>query len=186
MNEREGFPALPESQGHWLWLLILGMGLILFGVIELGYVAVMEFFAVVVLGPLLIASGILQILLAFFARRFRQAPLHLAASALDMAVGFLVITHPHNTEADLILVLAAFLLIGGIGRILSSLFLRFRAWGWLLAAGVVAVGLGLVVWKEGHFHGLSLVLACVAVDFISHGVSWVALSQIVRTRPPSS
>jgi uncharacterized membrane protein HdeD (DUF308 family) len=66
MNEREGFPTLPESQDYWRWLLLLGAGLILFGVVELGSVAVMELLAVVVLGPLLMASGILQVLLAFF------------------------------------------------------------------------------------------------------------------------
>lgn len=179
MNEREGFPPLPEPEGNWRWLLTLGVGLILLGVVALGSVAAMELLAVVVLGPLLIASGILQILLAFFARR-REAPSHLVAAALDIGVGFLVLTHPHNTIDDLILVLAAFLMVAGLSRILSSLFFRFRAWGWFLAAGIVAVTLGLVVWKEGHFRGLSLVLACVAVDFITHGVSWVVLSHSAR------
>lgn len=61
MNEREGFPPLPESEGNWCWLLTLGVGLILLGVVALGSVAAMELLAVVVLGPLLIASGILQI-----------------------------------------------------------------------------------------------------------------------------
>jgi uncharacterized membrane protein HdeD (DUF308 family) len=186
MNEREGFPTLPESQDYWRWLLLLGAGLILFGVVELGSVAVMELLAVVVLGPLLMASGILQVLLAFFARRPREAPLHLAAAALDIGVGFLVLTHPHTTEDDLILVLAAFLMVGGVGRILSSLFFRFRAWGWLLTAGLIAVSLGLFVWRVGHFRGLSLVLACVAVDFIAHGVSWVVLSRSARSASPTA
>ncbi len=102
------------------------------------------------------------------------------AAALDIGVGFLVLTHPHNTIEELILVLAASLMIAGLSRILSSLFLRFRAWGWIFAAGTVAAVLGLIVWKEGHFRGLSLVVACVSVDFISHGVSWVVLSHSAR------
>jgi uncharacterized membrane protein HdeD (DUF308 family) len=179
MNEREGFPPLPESEGNWRWLLTLGVGLILLGVVALGSVAVMELLAIMVLGPLLLASGIMQILLAFFARR-REAPSHLAAAALDIVVGFLVLTHSHNTIDDLILVLAAFLMVAGLSRILSSLFLRFRAWGWIFAAGIVAAVLGLIVWKEGHFRGLSLVVACVSVDFISRGVSWVVLSHNAR------
>jgi uncharacterized membrane protein HdeD (DUF308 family) len=185
MNERHGFPTLPESDSHWRWLLTLGVGLILLGVVELGSVVALELLAILVLGPLLLASGIMQILLAFFARR-REAPLHLAAAALDIVVGFLVLTHPHNTVDDLILVLAVFLLAGGVSRILSSLFLRFRAWGWVLAAGIIAVTLGLVVWKVGPFRGLSIVLACVAVDFISHGVSWVVLSYNARNGSPAA
>jgi uncharacterized membrane protein HdeD (DUF308 family) len=47
---------------------MLGVGLILFGTVQLGSVALMELLAVVVLGPLLLTSGILQALLAFFAR----------------------------------------------------------------------------------------------------------------------
>jgi uncharacterized membrane protein HdeD (DUF308 family) len=178
MRDREGFPQIPETTEHWRWLLILGVGLILLGVVALGSIVLMELLAILVLGPLLMASGILQILLAFFARRKREAPPHLAAAALDIVVGFLVLMHPRNTLDDLILVLAAFLMVGGVSRILSSLFLRFRAWGWMFAAGIVAAVLGLFVWKEGHFRGLSLVIACVAVDFIAHGVSWVVLSQI--------
>lgn len=185
MRERDGFPPLPESQGSWRWLLILGIGLILFGVVELGSAAVMELFAVLVLGPLLMASGILQILLAFFARRPKEAPLHLAAAALDLVVGFLVLIHPHNTVDDLILVLAAFLMIGGVSRILSSLFFRFHSWGWILSAGIIAVILGLIVWKEGPFRGLWLVAGCVAVDFVAHGVSWVVLSHSSREPSPT-
>ena len=119
----------------------------------------------------------MQILLAFFARRRARLRFIYGAAALDLVVGFLVLTHPHNTVDDLILVLAAFLMVGGVSRILSSVFLRFRAWGWILAAGIVAIALGLLVWKEGSFRGLWLVLACVAIDFIAHGVSWVVLSQ---------
>jgi uncharacterized membrane protein HdeD (DUF308 family) len=185
MNERDGFPPLPESEGQWRWLLTLGVGLILLGIVGLGSVVVVELMAVLVLGPLLLASGIMQILLAFFARR-REAPLHLAAAALDIVIAFLVLTHPHNTVDDLILVLAAFLMVGGVSRILSSLFLQFRAWGWILGAGIVAVTLGLVVWKEGPFHGLWLVGACVAIDFISHGVSWVVLSYSTRANSPAA
>lgn len=180
MNEREGFPTLPESDDRWRWLLTLGVGLILFGLVELGSVVFLQLLAVLVLGPLLIASGILQVLLAFFAHRRREAPSHLAAAALDTVVGFLVLVHPRHTVDDLILVLAAFLMVGGVSRILAALFLRFRAWSWIFAAGIVAIVLGLIVWKEGRFRGLSLVAACVAVDFLAHGVSWVVLSHRAR------
>ncbi len=180
MNERIGLPRLPDSEGTGRWLLALGVGLILLGAVGLGSVVAMQLLAVFVLGPMMVASGVLQILLAFFSGRRRDAPLHLAAAALDSVVGFLVLTQPRDTIDDLILVLAAFLLIGGISRILGSIYFRFRHWGWILVGGLIAVALGIEVWKEGHFRGLPLVLACVAVDFIAHGVSWIALSHRVR------
>lgn len=186
MSDRDGFPKVPEVENNWRWLLALGVGLIVLGGIGLSSFAVRELIAALVLGPLLIASGILQILLAFFARRRREAPLHLAAAALDWVVGFLVLTHPRKTIDDLILVLTAFLLVGGLSRILGSAFLRFRTWGWSLAAGVVAVVLGAIVWKEGAFRGLWLVGVCVAIDFICHGVSWVVLSQSIRAQLPTT
>jgi uncharacterized membrane protein HdeD (DUF308 family) len=186
MNECDGFPTLPDSEGNRRWLLVLGLGLILLGVVGLGSVVAMQLLAVLVLGPLLITSGILQVLLAFFSGKRLDTPLHLTAAALDFVVGFLVLTHPHKTIDDLVLVLAALLMAGGISRVLGSLFLRFRSWGWILAAGLVAVVLGGVVWKEGHFRGLTLVLACVAIDFIAHGVSWVMLSHRVRFVPSTT
>lgn len=151
MNDRDGFPSLPASPGNWRWLMSLGVGLILFGIVELGSVVFMELLAIVVLGPLLMASGILQVLLAFFARRPKEAPLHLGAAALDFVVGFLVLFHPRDSVDDLILVLAAFLMVGGASRILNSLFLRFRSWIWVTSVGIVSVTLGLILWKEVPF-----------------------------------
>jgi uncharacterized membrane protein HdeD (DUF308 family) len=185
MTERDGFPPLPESGSNRRWFLALGIGLILLGVVGFGSIVVLELVATLVLGPLLMASGIMQVLLAFFGRR-RESPLHLMAAALDLVVGFLVMTHPLNTVDDLILVLAVLLMAGGLYRILSSLLLGFRAWGWILGSGIAALTLGLVVWKEGHFRGLWLVGACVALDFIGHGVSWVFLSQSMRPRAPAA
>jgi uncharacterized membrane protein HdeD (DUF308 family) len=182
-TEPAAAPNPQQTHTRW-WFGTLGLVLILLGVLGLVSVSVLRFLTTLVLGPMLLASGIMHLLMAFFAQRWRGAPLHLTAAVLDTVVGFLVMIHPISAVDDLLLVLAALLMIGGVYRVVSSLLLRFPAWRWTLTAGVVAVLLGLFVWKEGPFHGLWLAGLCVTVDFICHGVSWLILAHIIRNPTP--
>jgi uncharacterized membrane protein HdeD (DUF308 family) len=169
-----------KPRKEWTWVLLLGIALIVLGAFGLGSRAVLTLTATLILGPLLMVSGLLQVLLAFFTGSWRGSSLHLMAAALDLAVGLLVLLHPAEADADLVLVLLAYLMAGGLYRVLGSLFLRFPAWGCAVAAGLAPLLLGILLWQYSPFRELWLVALCVAADFMGHGTSWVVVSQAVR------
>jgi uncharacterized membrane protein HdeD (DUF308 family) len=166
----------------WKWFLVLGVALIALGAVGAGSTA-LRLALPVVLGPILMASGILQVLLAFFTGPWKGSGLHFMAAALDMVVGLLVLTHPEHAAADLGLVLVAYLMIGGMYRVFGSLLLRLPGRGWTLVAGLVPLVLGIFLWTQRPFPGLWLFSLCVAADFICHGASWILFSGDVRTPP---
>jgi uncharacterized membrane protein HdeD (DUF308 family) len=167
----------------WKWFIVLGLALIALGAIGLGSTVLLRVALPLVLGPILMVSGILQVLLGFFTQPWKGSVLHLMAAALDMVVGLLVLTHPGQAAADLALLLVAYLLVGGLYRIFGSLLLGLPA-GWsALAAGAVPVVLGLLLWTHRPFQELWLFGLCVAIDFICHGGSWIVFSGAVRPSP---
>ncbi len=167
----------------WKWFVVLGAALIALGAFGLGSTVLLRLTLPLVLGPILMVSGILQVLLGFFTQPWKGSALHLMASALDLIVGLIVLTHPGQAAADLALVLVAYLMIGGLYRVLGSLLLRLPGRGWALAAGLVPLVLGLFLWNRRPFQELWLFSLCVAVDFICHGTSWILFSGAVRTSP---
>ena len=145
--------ARPREAGHRRrWFLALGVVLIALGAVAPGGTAFPMLLTTLVLGPLLLASGVLQVFLAFFADRTRGASLHLLAGALEIVIGFLVMAHPSDAVADVMLLLAVFLMVGGLQRVFGSLLNRPPAWGWILAAGVAGLFLGVCLWQIGRAH----------------------------------
>ncbi len=165
------------------WFVLLGAALIALGVIGLGSSALLSVVLPLVLGPILMASGIMQVLLALFAGPWKGSGLHLMAAALDLVVGLFVLIHPAEAAAGLALVLAAYLMVGGLYRIFGSLLWHLPARGWALAAGMVPLVLGVFLWQSRPFPELWLFGLCLGADFICHGASWLLFSQAVRISP---
>src|SRR5262249_43288839 len=110
----------------------------------------------------------------------------LLAAVLEIVVGCFVVAHPGAAALDLTLVLAAFLLIGGIFRIVAALAQRFAFWGWVLFDGIVSVILGLMLWRQWPASGVWFIGFCVGLDMLFRGCSWVALALAVRKAPSGS
>jgi uncharacterized membrane protein HdeD (DUF308 family) len=117
-----------EAAHRGKWFLALGVVLIALGAVALGGTVLPELLTTLVLGPLLLASGVIQVFLAFFADRNRGASLHLLAGTLEIVIGFLVMAHPADAVADVMLLLAVFLMVGGLQRVFGSLLNQPPAW----------------------------------------------------------
>jgi uncharacterized membrane protein HdeD (DUF308 family) len=170
----------PSDRPPWPWFLAVGIALVLLGAIALGCPTVLEVSSVLILGPVLLANSVCQVLLAFFSHQARAQWMHLGSGALSLVVGFLVMTHPAEAAGDLALLLTAFLMVDGLNRVFGSRLMPFPARGWVLAAGALALALGLGAWAQAPARGLVLISLCVAVDFLFHGASWIVLSLAVR------
>jgi uncharacterized membrane protein HdeD (DUF308 family) len=174
----------PLTRRHGDRFLALGVALVLLAAVALFGPVVFRAAVGLVVGLIMITASICQVFLAFFAWRLRDCLLHLSSAALGAIVGFLVISHPDEAGEDLALLLAAFLVVGGLTRICVSLTLRVPARRWLLAAGGVALALAGCVWAQAPTRGVWLISLCLTVDFLCHGASWVWLSLALRGGTP--
>lgn len=123
---------------------------------------------------------LIQVVAGLLAEKRRDTILHLAASGLEAALGFWVLAHPLERVIDLVVVVAIFLLVGGLMRLGQSLATRSPDRGWTATAGLIALVMGICVWLRWPDSQWWFVGLCIAIDFLLRGMSFSVLALAER------
>jgi len=166
---------------RWGWYLALGIALVILGVIAFFLVPAATLATVLVLGWLMVISGVIECVYAFRVRGWGGVFLHLVGGILGVLVGLLVVTHPIAGALAWTLLFASFFTVIGIFRIVAAAKLKFPLWGWAVFDGVVTTLLGLVLWLSWPWSGLWFLGFALGVSLILRGWSYVMLSIAART-----
>jgi len=178
--------GLEEIRGRWGWYLILGVALMILGVAAIVQGLVSSIASMVLLGWMLVGSGIVQGVLAFPVRNWSGFFLHLMGGVLEIVVGLLIVAAPLNAAVALTLLLSVYLLVGGLFRTVAVLLLRFPGWSMGALGGMISVLLGLALWQQWPLSGLIFVGSCVGVALLLHGASWISFALKLRKLPTIS
>lgn len=174
---------LSALRGKWLWFVSLGVVLIVLGAVALGSVVIASLAAAVAIGLLLVMGGIAEAIGVVWCRGWSGFFLHLLSGVLSIVVGVLFLRAPVGALAALTLLLACFLMTGGIFKIAAALSHRFAAWGWAFASGVIDVILGFMIWQEWPASALWVIGLFVGINLVFRGINWVALGLALRAHP---
>ena len=165
---------------HWGLFLFEGIVLIILGTLAVLVPAVASLAATIVFGWILLLSGIIGLISTF---RARQAPgfgWSLLSALLGIVAGIILLTMPLQGTFSLTAVLIAFLIVEGVATVLFALEHRKGAsgrWSWLLASGILDIGLGGIllaglpgtaVWALGVLVGINMI-------FGGWSLVWMAL-----------
>ena len=175
--------GLEEVRRHWAWHLALGALLLVLGVVAIGYAVATSLVSVLFFGWLLVVGGLVQGVLAFRVQSWSGFFLHLLAALLEIIVGLLVVSAPAKAAAGLTLLLAAYLLVGGLFRTLTAVAVGFPGAGWTVLGGMISFLLGLAIWRQWPVSGLWFIGACIGVDLFLHGAAWIAFALKLRQLP---
>jgi uncharacterized membrane protein HdeD (DUF308 family) len=180
---RHGLIAL---SGNWLWFVILGAALIVLGMIALSSFVIAGLAAAVAIGFLILLGGLIESVGAFWTRAWSGFFLHMLSGVLSIVVGILFLRWPVSALAALTLLLACYLLVGGIFKIVAALSFRFAIWGWPLASGIIDVLLGFLIWIEWPGSALWVIGMFVGINLIFRGANWIAIGLALRSLPRSA
>ncbi len=171
-----------------LWFLILGIAMVVIGTFAIGWacIATVTVTAMWLFGFLLLASGIAEIVHSFWIGRWSGMLVHLLIGVLYALVGFLVIDQPANAAVQLTLLIAIFLMVGGLFRIVLSVSERFTGWGWVLLNGAVTFLLGLLIYKQWPGSSLWVIGLFIGIDLIFNGWAWIGLWLGLRRLPATT
>src|SRR5690349_17884405 len=97
-----------QRRSRWKWFLALGAVLLVLGIGGMTVATLLELTSLLVFGPFLLASSIIQFLTAFFAEAWNERLPHLVAAGLEMVLGFLIMANPPQTIIGLIALIAIF------------------------------------------------------------------------------
>jgi uncharacterized membrane protein HdeD (DUF308 family) len=180
---RELRHELDVLRGNWFWFVILGAALLILGTVALGSLFIASLAAAAAIGVLLLIGGAGEAVGAFWCRGWSGVFLHLLSGVLSIVVGLLFLRAPVGALAALTLLLACFLMVGGIFKAVSALSYRFAAWGWSLLGGVIDVILGVLIWQEWPASALWVIGLFVGINLIFRGFNWIAIGLALRSLP---
>ena len=164
-----------QLQKRWMWFFGLGVVLIVLGAIALGASVFVTLASMLLIGWLLIAGGVLEVIHAFACKEWSGFFIDLLSGLLYVAVGFMIVANPEISAISLTLLIALFLIFGGTFKIAVAITSRYQHWGWLLLSGVVTLALGIMIWRQWPLSGLWVVGLFVGIDMILNGWSLVML-----------
>ena len=176
---------LNALRGNWFWFVILGVALVVLGVIALGSVGIASLAAAAAIGVLLLLGGAAEVVGAFWCRGWSGFFLELLSGVLSIVVGLMFLRAPVGALLGLTLLVACFLMVGGIFKIVAALAYRFAAWGWSLAGGIIDVILGVMIWQEWPASALWVIGLFVGINLLFRGFNWIALGLALRSLPRS-
>lgn len=175
--------GLGEVRKRRGWFLALGILLIVLGMSAVGSSVAMTLASMVFVGWLMIIGGILESLHAFACKAWSGFFIDLLTGILYAVVGFMIVANPGATAVVLTMLIAMFLIFGGIFRIVTAVTIRFQNWIWLLLHGVISLLLGISIWRQWPLSGLWVIGLFIGIDMVFNGWSLVMLGIAARHLP---
>lgn len=136
----------------------------------------------IAVGILLIVSGVSRLFLAFRMGSFGRGLLMFVLGVLSAFAGLYMVARPGMALATITIVLAAYFIVDGVFEIIWAFRLRpIRGWGWTLFSGIVALALGIMIWRQFPVSGIWAVGTLAGIHLIFGGSSIASLCSAARS-----
>ncbi|MHB1571087.1 MAG: HdeD family acid-resistance protein [Steroidobacteraceae bacterium] len=174
---------------HWVIFLSEGVALLILGSLAVLVPVLASLALTVVLGWILLVSGIIGLIATIRARHAPGRGWSLLSALLGIAAGALLLGWPVQGMFSLTAVLIAFLFLEGVVSILYALEHRLGLsgrWGWMLASGILDLVLGGIVfalWPGSVAWSLGIILG---INLIFGGWALIAMALAARAHAPGS
>lgn len=161
--------------------MLLGALFVLGGILAIALPELSSLATSLVVGLLLAACGVLQIVQAFRTQGWQGFVWHLATGIIQMVGGAVIYFDPFAGAVAITLVIAAVLVAHGAAEVALAFRVRpFDGWGWLLLAGLVAIGAGAAIAVNLPVAGLSVPGTLVGLSLIFTGAAYIAIALAAR------
>ena len=172
-----------ELRHKWGWFLALGIVLLLLGIGAVALTPVATLAAVMVLGWLMVFSGIVEAVHAFQVHRWGGFFLHLIGGVLGVLIGLLIVTHPGAGALAWTLLFASFFTVIGLFRLIrgnSSAVSQLGLGGFRRRNHITS---GCHSRAEWPWSGLWFLGLSVGISLLLRGWSYVMLAVAIRRFP---
>lgn len=176
-----GRVPLSELRSRWGWFVALGAALIALGVIALLNTVVATVASVWTIAALMLVGAVFQIMHAFSVKTWSSFFWWLLAGVIYAVAGMAALSNPLLASSFLTLLLAGFLIAGGVIRIFAGLKAKAdRNWGWIVFSGAITLLAGVVIALGWPFSSLWVLGTFLAVDLLMQGFAMVAFGMALK------
>jgi uncharacterized membrane protein HdeD (DUF308 family) len=175
--------AIHAIDRKWGWFVALGIGELILGGIASTNLLAANLASVLVIGAAMLVAGIFQIVHGFSARGVRGFLFWQLGGLVYACAGAVILYDPVLASLTLSLLVGVLLLVAGVLRASAGFHSRPAAgWGWIVAAGVLTFGVGIILIAAWPVIGLWLFGAMLVVDLIFQGWGFIAFGMALRAR----
>ena len=169
----------PRGLETWLW--IAGIVSIVMGALAIIFPFAATLAAELVIGAILVVSGIVELIRAFVMRRNGNLIWNVLFGLAALAAGGILLLWPLQGMVTLTIVVGVFFLLGGAFKLVAGFGLRpFPGWGWIGVSGALSVLLGLVLLFGLPGTALWAVGLLVGIDLIFLGIAEIAMASALK------
>ncbi|HUJ38270.1 MAG TPA: HdeD family acid-resistance protein [Hyphomicrobium sp.] len=155
-----------------------GVALAVVGVLALIFPVAATFAVAVMVGWLLVLAGAVTIWDAFTVEGTGPFFGELLIGLLKLAFGVYLLRHPDVSMIALTLLLAAVFMIDGAIQVVLAFELRpMDGWIWMLLAGLVSIGVALLIAAELPEISLVALGIYLGISFLATGIARIAISR---------
>ncbi len=172
---------MEEAKKNSGLLIFLGIMTVIFGVIAIGSPLITGVAVAVFVGFLLLASGVARIVHALKSKQWGTGFWGTLIGVLGVAAGLMMIFRPLVGLVTMTMLIAIYFLIDGISEIIAAFKIKpDQGWGWVLFNGIIAVVLGLMIWRQWPVSGAWAIGLLVGIHILMTGWSMIILGTGAR------
>jgi uncharacterized membrane protein HdeD (DUF308 family) len=175
--------AIAEIRKSWGWFLAVGILLMILGALCIVKAQTATTFSIMVLGWILVISGVFWLVNSFLTIAWPIFFLYLLNALIRGGVGYLLIRHPNAGAEGVTMVLAVLFIVGGLFRTAGASVIKFPWWGWTVFAGLVSVGLGVYLLATYPLASTIFIGIVIGVDLIFDGAALTAFAGAIHSLP---
>jgi uncharacterized membrane protein HdeD (DUF308 family) len=167
------------------WFTVEGVVLILLGIVAFVLPVAAGLAAALVLGWILLLSGVLGLVALFATRGEAHAGWGFLSALIALVAGLLLLFDPFAGAVSIAFLLAAYLLLDGIVLVLLAIDLKRRGapgWLWVLLSGVVDWLLAVLIFAVAPAGAPVLLGLLVGIDLVAAGFALLRLGAGLRGR----
>ena len=175
--------GIAEVRKSWVWFLRIGILLMVLGATCIVKAQTATTFSILVLGWILMISGVFWLINSFLAIASPIFFLFLLSALIRGGIGYLLIRHPNAGAEGVTMLLAVLFIVGGLFRTAGASVIKFPWWGWTVLSGIVAVVLGVYLLANWPVASTFFVGVVIGVDLIFDGGALTAFGSAIHRLP---
>ena len=170
-------PAITQVREHWGWFLAIGIVFIVGGVFAVAMPLIASITVAIVAGWAFIFVGAVQTIQAWSMRGWGGFIWQIVIGLVVLVGGIAMLINPIVAAVTLTLLIGAMFLVKGIMQVMLGFRYRPHAgWGWILAAGIFAIVVALMIIFSWPFSGLWVPGTLAGISLIFSGWSYVMIA----------
>lgn len=191
MNETVGGSGLAEKvvdldmkvvRDRWGWFMALGILLIVLGMIAIGGPLASGVAVSLLIGWLLVISGVAHGIHAFQSSGWRGGLVQILCGLLYLGVGVMMIRNPITGLLALTVTVLVYFVVSGIFKIILAIRVEHLPQrGWVTVSGIMSLVLAIYIGSQFPTSALWVIGMLFGIEMIFSGWSFVMIAQAARS-----